>query len=64
MEEDNLLKWEGKMTAGERRVLINNLVAEATEKAMKNDDMRINCFVRTGFLLRYTKSKADDSIKP
>ena len=31
---------------------------------MKNDEMRVNCFVRTGSLLQYTKSEADDLIKP
>ena len=41
MEEENVLRWEGKMTASERRVLINHLVAEATEKVMKNDEMRV-----------------------
>ena len=64
MEEENMLRWEGKMTASERRVLINHLVAEATEKVMKNDEMRVNCFVRTGSLLQHTKSEADDLIKP
>ena len=59
-----MLRWEGKMTASERRVLINHLVAEATEKVMKNDEMRVNCFVMTGSLLQYTKSEADDLIKP
>ena len=64
MEEDNLLKWEQKITAGEWTVLINNLVAEATEKVMKKDDTRINCFVGTGCLIHYTKFEADDLIKP
>ena len=51
MEESNLEKWEGKMTASERRVLLSNLVGEANEKALNDDDMRFNCFVRTGCLL-------------
>ena len=64
VEEENMLKWEGKMTASERRVLINHLVAEATEKVVKKDEMRVGCFVRTGSLLHWTKSEADDLIKP
>ena len=35
MEEEKMLRWEGKMTASETRVLINHVVAEATEKAVK-----------------------------
>ena len=34
MEEESMLMREGKMPASERRVLINHLVAEATEKAV------------------------------
>ena len=52
------------MTASERRVLISYLVAEATEKAAQNDEMRANCFVRTGSLSHCTKSVADGLIKP
>ena len=51
MEEDNMLKWEGKMTASERRVLINQLVAEATDKVVANNKIRINCFIQIGLLL-------------
>ena len=64
MGEENMLKWEGKMTASKRSVLINHLVAEATENATNKDEMRANCFVRTGSLLHWTKSEVDDSIKP
>ena len=63
MDEENMLKWEGKMTASKRRVLINHLVAEATETVVKKDEMRVNCFVRTGSLLHWTKSESDDLIK-
>ena len=42
MDEDNLLKRGGKMSAGERRFLINNVIAEVTERVMKNDNMIIN----------------------
>ena len=34
MDEENMLKWEGKMTASEGRALINHLVAEEAEKFM------------------------------
>ena len=43
---------------------MNNLVAEASEKALKKDDTMINCFVRTGYLLHCTESEADDLIEP
>lgn len=39
-------------------------MAEANEITASKDDMRINCFIRTGCLLHYTKSHADDLIKP
>ena len=35
-----MLKWEEKMTASEWRVLMNHLVAEATENATNKDEMR------------------------
>ena len=47
------------MTASKRRVLINNLVADATQKTIENDGMRIGCFERAGSLLQFTKSDAD-----
>ena len=39
------------MTASKRRVLLTNLVEEVNEKVLNNDDMRINGFVFTKFLL-------------
>ena len=33
------------MTASERRVLLSNLVGEANEKVLSNDEMRVNFFV-------------------
>ena len=59
-----MAKWEGKMTASERRVLINNIVAEANDVTMMNDGARVGCFLRTGCLLEFTKSSNDDKIKP
>ena len=46
MEEENILRWECKMTASERRVLIDYLITNAIEKVIKNNEMRVNCFVR------------------
>ena len=45
----------GEMTASERRVLLSNLVGEANEKALNNDEMWVDCFVRTGYLLEYER---------
>ena len=39
------------MIVGKWRVLINNLVAEATENALKKDDLRIDCFSKTSYML-------------
>ena len=64
MKEENMCKWEGKMTASERRVLINNLVSRANDEALNNDTMRIGCFVRTGALMTHKKSDKDLLIKP
>ena len=59
-----MLRWEGKMTASERRVLINHLIVEATKKAVQNDEMRAKCFGRMGSLLHHIKPESDDLIKP
>jgi hypothetical protein len=64
MIDDNLQSWEGKMKASERRVLMTNLVAAATEECLKNDDMRVGCFQRTGCLMELHKAASDDLIKP
>ena len=65
LESDtNMEKWEGKLTASERRVLLSHLVAEATDLAMKDDKMRIGCFKRTGCLMTYHPSDMDNDIKP
>ena len=64
MEEENMLKWEGKMMASKGRVLINHLIAKATEKVLKKDEMRAGCFARTDSLLQWIKSEAGNLIKP
>ena len=43
-------------------MLINHLVAEATEKVVQNDEMRVNIFSRTSFLVNCIKSEADNII--
>ena len=49
LDEDNLALWEdeGGMVPGDRRVLMSKLVAKANEEVLRNDKMRIGCFVRT-----------------
>ena len=64
MIDDNLEKWESKLTASERKVLMKNLVAEANDLALMDDRMRVGCFRRTGLLMDYVKSECDDDIKP
>ena len=65
LESDaNMKNWEVKLTASDQHVLLSHLVAKATDLAMKNDDMRIGCFRRTGCLLTYHPSVKDDEIKP
>ena len=59
-----MLTWEINTISFEKRVLINNLVAEATENSVQKDEMRENCFARTGYLLHYSTSEADELIKP
>ena len=63
MDEESMLKWERKMMASERRALINYLVAETTEKVVKNNEMRVNYFARTSCLVNFINSKANDLIK-
>ena len=53
MDAANLLKWESKMSAMERRILVTHLVARAQEYMMQPeiDSQRISCFERTGCLI-------------
>jgi len=53
MTDENLEKWESKLTASERRVLMTHLVAEANDLALMDDRMRVGCFKRTGLLMEY-----------
>ena len=39
------------MSASECRILLSNLVGEANEKVLNNDEMRVNCYSRTDYLL-------------
>ena len=52
------------MTASERRFLINNFIAEATDVTIKKDDLHIGCFKRTGCLMHFTKSDSNNKIRP
>ena len=67
MESENLQKWEGKMSASERRILTTNLVGKANKTVMSDemDKMRIGCFERTGMLLTHIiNSDFDKKICP
>ena len=52
------------MSISERRILINNLIAKDTDKALKNNDMTVNYFIIIGYLLQHVKFKSDNLIKP
>ena len=62
----NLLKWEGKMTAMERRILVTHFVARAQEYMLHEDRdrQRISCFERTGCLITTDICGKDVLIKP
>jgi hypothetical protein len=68
MDEDNLAKWETKLTSCERRVLMTDLISRAMKHVTSDDqdDMRIGCFERTGCLLTYLPSsdEYDSKIRP
>ena len=66
MNGDNLLKWEGKMTAMERRILVTHLVARAQTYMLHEDRdrQRISCFERTGCLITTEVCGKDVLIKP
>ena len=65
VDEDNMTLWESEkgMVTADRRVLISKLVAQANEETLKNDEMHISCFLRTGMLVTLDGSE-DDKIKP
>ena len=67
MDGENMMKWEGKMTAGERRILITQLVGESMDYIMApdQDKLRIGAFERTGCLITMAVSEElDKKIKP
>ena len=67
MDPGNLLKWETKMTAAERRVLVLYLIGEANENILKGvyDVSRIGCLRRTRCLITPTVDEnLDRMIKP
>ena len=53
MNSNNLSRWETKITATERRILISSFVSDAIKYVMNddNDKMRVGCFERTGCLI-------------
>ena len=64
---DNLRKWESKMTASERRILITWWVAKGMDFIMHEDQegMRVGCFERTGCLITFLVSdEYDKKIRP
>jgi len=62
MNDTNMDKWEGGMTAAERRILTSNLVATANKEVLEADHNRTGCFFRTGMNLTLDGSD-DDKIK-
>jgi hypothetical protein len=67
MDTDNLQKWEGNMSAPERRILISNLISKALSEIMEedNDKMCVGCFERTGCLITMlVNNEYDSKIKP
>ena len=53
MDVDNLTKWEGKISASERRVLVSYFVGEANSSMLVDamDNLSIGCFECTGCLI-------------
>lgn len=48
MDEDEMVQWEEKMAAGERRILMTQLLSKAADHAIspEQDEMRVGCFKR------------------
>ncbi len=64
---DNLRKWESKMTASERCILIFQWVAKGMDFIMHEDQdaIRVGCFERTGCLITFLVSdEYDKKIRP
>ena len=67
MNADNMTRWEGSLTASERRVLTTAFVGRAMASIMDNsrDNMCVGCFERTGLLLTMLATvEYDSKIKP
>jgi hypothetical protein len=67
MDADNMSKWETKMIAAERRILITKLVGDAMKDVMApgQDSMRISAFERTGcFITFLVNDLHDNKIRP
>ena len=62
MNNDNMSRWEDKMTAPERRILTTNLVGKAIYEVMdtSKEGVSVACFERTSFLITVI---ADDTCK-
>ena len=64
---ENLRKWESKMTASERRILITWWLAKGMNFVMDEEQatMRVGCFERTGCLITFLVSdEHDKKIRP
>ena len=46
MIEENLSKWEGKMTSAERRIMVTKLISYAQEEIFQEENhaQRVGCF--------------------
>ena len=67
MDACNLEKWEAKITASERRILVSYLFGQANSKIMSDemDDLRIGYFEHTGCLItRDIDVELDKKIRP
>ena len=67
MDTGNLAKWEQRMTAAQRRVLVIHFVANTNAMMLseEKDSLRIGCFERTGCLITHAVDDEKDSkIRP
>ena len=46
VSEENLSKWEGKMTSAERRIMVTKLISYAQEEIFQEENhaQRVGCF--------------------
>ena len=67
MADEKMARWEDKMTAGERRILMNNFVSKYLIHLMaeERDDSRIGVFEHTGCLITMlANDDYDNRIRP